>query len=203
MAEIAALTEAKAAVDAQLFESKESVRVAEGSLATLQERHDETRADLASKENVIDELNQTMSTDQRTAVAREAEDKARIESLEERVAALEAQLLAEQHAHEDDNHTRDKALSESERKCDGHHFAFLSSLRLAMSIRCNPISHKTTQVQDGRWCQERCHCISQIGQGQLAHTVGNSGWYTRCESELFSADIRSSFDSCADDVIGR
>eukprot|EP00035_Acanthoeca_spectabilis_P040063 m.67090 g.67090 ORF g.67090 m.67090 type:complete len:1274 (+) comp9847_c0_seq3:175-3996(+) len=133
MAEIAALTEAKAAVDAQLFESKESVRVAEGSLATLQDRHDETRADLASKENVIDELNQTMSTDQRTAVAREAEDKARIESLEERVAALEAQLLAEQHAHEDDNHTRDKALSESERKYKmdvGVKSAVIASLKL-------------------------------------------------------------------------
>jgi hypothetical protein len=116
MADIAQLAKAKSAVETQHFIAAEAGRAAESALAALQARHDATRTELAEKETQIDELTQSMSTDQRTAAAREGEDKAHMHTLETRVAELEVALLVEQHAHEDDNHTRDEALTVSERK---------------------------------------------------------------------------------------
>ena len=50
------------------------------------------------------------------AMSRETENRAQVTALEERIAELEAALRTEQHAHEDDNHTKDQALAVGDRK---------------------------------------------------------------------------------------
>jgi len=116
MADIAKLSSDKSEVERKLFTASEASRAAESALQSLQERHDAVCDNFAAKELEMGELTQKMSTQERTSASRESEDKTRIQSLEDRVAELEEALRNEKHAHEDDNHTREEAITAAGRK---------------------------------------------------------------------------------------